>query len=52
MASLDAGPRLPTELIHRIVSQVVACYIDDLIMGPLSLSANPNVTEGLSEVCV
>lgn len=50
MASEDAGPRLPTELVHDIVSSVVACYIDDLIMGPLSLFANRNVAEDLEEV--
>ena len=39
MSSTDAGPTFPTEMIHRILSSVIAHYIDDLIMGPLSLPA-------------
>ena len=50
MTSLAASPTVPTELIHRIVSDVVACYIDDLILGPLSLSANQNAAEDHDKV--
>ena len=36
MAS-EARSTLPVEIIHRIVSIVIAQYIDDLVVGPLSL---------------
>ena len=46
MASPGPDPKLPTEMIHRILSFLVARYIDDLIMDPLSLSAS-GMREGM-----
>ena len=46
------GRQLPAEMIHRVLSFLVACYIDDLITGPLSLPFSLKDAETRGDVSV
>ena len=42
---------IPTEVVHGIVSRLVASFLDDLLEGPLALSVDMDSQIGKDEVC-
>ena len=41
---------IPTEVIHSIVSHLVASFLDDVLEGPLALSVDMDSQVGKDEV--
>ena len=49
MASPDAGPDLPVEVVRHIVSFTIASYVDNLIVGRLRLHILDIIMQGQTD---